>query len=133
MSVSVSRTGDSELMNPPVIGAASASSRPSDGDTHHFSAAPDLGHHPWRGDFRRISLRSGEPRDRGSPPNGRLRRRRLRGRLGDTLGTRLPAQLSDVGTMFRLARGLSPSSYQRKWLAKDVVAGVVVSTLLVPQ
>ena len=33
-------------MNPPVIGAASASSRPPDGDTHHFSAAPDLGHHP---------------------------------------------------------------------------------------
>src|SRR5262249_27860730 len=46
MSVSVSRTGDSELMNPPVIGAASASSRPPDDDTHHFSAAPDLGHHP---------------------------------------------------------------------------------------
>src|SRR6478609_2164746 len=35
--------------------------------------------------------------------------------------------------MFRLARGLSPSSYQRKWLAKDVVAGIVLSTLLVPQ
>src|SRR5207248_4598895 len=35
--------------------------------------------------------------------------------------------------MFRLARGLSPSSYRREWLAKDVVAGVVLSTLLVPQ
>ena len=35
--------------------------------------------------------------------------------------------------MFRLARGLSPSSYQRGWLARDVVAGIVLSTLLVPQ
>ena len=35
--------------------------------------------------------------------------------------------------MFKLARGLSPSSYQRKWLAKDVVAGIVLTTLLVPQ
>src|SRR6201992_60047 len=35
--------------------------------------------------------------------------------------------------MFRLARGLSPSSYQRKWLARDVVAGIVLTTLLVPQ
>src|SRR5689334_8883128 len=35
--------------------------------------------------------------------------------------------------MFRLARGLSPSSYRREWLAKDVVAGIVLSTLLVPQ
>src|SRR6201994_764407 len=35
--------------------------------------------------------------------------------------------------MFRLARGLSPSSYRRQWLAGDVVAGVVLSTLLVPQ
>ena len=35
--------------------------------------------------------------------------------------------------MFRLARGLSLSSYRREWLAKDVVAGVVLSTLLVPQ
>ena len=31
--------------------------------------------------------------------------------------------------MFRLARGLSPSSYRREWLAKDVVAGIVLSTL----
>jgi hypothetical protein len=30
-----------------------------------------------------------------------------------------------------LARGLS-LSYRREWLAKDVVAGVVLSTLLVP-
>jgi high affinity sulfate transporter 1 len=35
--------------------------------------------------------------------------------------------------MFRLARGLSPSSYRREWLARDVIAGVVLSTLLVPQ
>src|SRR6476660_125299 len=35
--------------------------------------------------------------------------------------------------MFRLARGLSPSSYRREWLAKDIVAGIVLSTLLVPQ
>src|SRR6201994_1022291 len=35
--------------------------------------------------------------------------------------------------MFRLARGLSPSSYRREWLAKGVVAGVVLSTVLVPQ
>jgi len=35
--------------------------------------------------------------------------------------------------MFRLARGLSPSSYQRKWLGRDLVAGIVLSTLLVPQ
>jgi high affinity sulfate transporter 1 len=35
--------------------------------------------------------------------------------------------------MTGLARGLSLSSYQRGWLAKDVVAGIVLSTLLVPQ
>ena len=35
--------------------------------------------------------------------------------------------------MFRLARGLSLSSYRREWLSKDVVAGVVLTTLLVPQ
>ena len=35
--------------------------------------------------------------------------------------------------MFGLARGLSPSSYRREWLARDVVAGIVLSTLLVPQ
>src|SRR6201986_145693 len=33
--------------------------------------------------------------------------------------------------MFRLARGLLP--YRREWLGRDVVAGVVLSTLLVPQ
>ena len=35
--------------------------------------------------------------------------------------------------MFRLARGLSLPSYRREWLARDVVAGIVLSTLLVPQ
>jgi high affinity sulfate transporter 1 len=35
--------------------------------------------------------------------------------------------------MFRLAGGLSLSSYRREWLAKDIVAGVVLTTLLVPQ
>jgi high affinity sulfate transporter 1 len=35
--------------------------------------------------------------------------------------------------MFRLAGGLNLSSYRREWLAKDVVAGIVLSTLLVPQ
>src|SRR5579871_3278260 len=35
--------------------------------------------------------------------------------------------------MFTLAGGLSLSSYRREWLAKDIVAGVVLTTLLVPQ
>src|SRR5271155_1915560 len=35
--------------------------------------------------------------------------------------------------MFRLARGLTPSSYRREWLIRDIVAGIVLSTLLVPQ
>ena len=35
--------------------------------------------------------------------------------------------------MFRLARGLSPSSYRRAWLPRDLIAGIVLSTLLVPQ
>jgi high affinity sulfate transporter 1 len=35
--------------------------------------------------------------------------------------------------MFGLARGMSLSSYRREWLVKDVVAGVVLTTLLVPQ
>jgi high affinity sulfate transporter 1 len=35
--------------------------------------------------------------------------------------------------MFRLAGGLSLSSYRREWLVKDVVAGVVLTPLLVPQ
>jgi high affinity sulfate transporter 1 len=35
--------------------------------------------------------------------------------------------------MFRLARGLSLPSYRREWLARDFVAGIVLSTLLVPQ
>src|SRR6516164_8357195 len=33
--------------------------------------------------------------------------------------------------MFGLARGLLP--YRREWLVKDIVAGIVLSTLLVPQ
>jgi MFS superfamily sulfate permease-like transporter len=32
-----------------------------------------------------------------------------------------------------VARGLSPASYRREWLIKDIVAGIVLSTLLVPQ
>ncbi len=35
--------------------------------------------------------------------------------------------------MFRLVRGLSLPSYRREWLTRDVVAGIVLSTLLVPQ
>src|SRR5579871_1605172 len=35
--------------------------------------------------------------------------------------------------MFTLAGGLSLSSYRREWLVRDIVAGVVLSTLLVPQ
>src|ERR1700752_403975 len=35
--------------------------------------------------------------------------------------------------MFRLARGLRPSSWRREWLGRDVVAGIVLSTLLVPR
>jgi high affinity sulfate transporter 1 len=35
--------------------------------------------------------------------------------------------------MFGLAGGLSLSSYRREWLAKDIVAGVVLTTLQVPQ
>src|SRR6516165_4251776 len=35
--------------------------------------------------------------------------------------------------MFRVARGLNPSGYRREWLVKDIVAGIVLSTLLVPQ
>jgi MFS superfamily sulfate permease-like transporter len=35
--------------------------------------------------------------------------------------------------MFRLAGGLSLPSYRREWLARDIVAGIVLSTLLVPQ
>src|SRR6201997_2743978 len=35
--------------------------------------------------------------------------------------------------MFTLGRGLSLSSYRREWLAKDIVAGVGLTTLLVPQ
>jgi high affinity sulfate transporter 1 len=35
--------------------------------------------------------------------------------------------------MFKLARGLSLKSFRREWLARDLVAGVVLTTLLVPQ
>src|SRR5436189_627093 len=35
--------------------------------------------------------------------------------------------------MFKLARGLSLSPFHRECLAKDIVAGVVLTTLLVPQ
>ena len=35
--------------------------------------------------------------------------------------------------MVKLARGLSLSPFHREWLAKDIVAGVVLTTLLVPQ
>jgi high affinity sulfate transporter 1 len=35
--------------------------------------------------------------------------------------------------MFGLAAGLSLPSYRREWLTKDIVAGVVLTTLLVPQ
>src|SRR5215510_13897228 len=35
--------------------------------------------------------------------------------------------------MVNLARGLSLSPFHREWLAKDIVAGVVLTTLLVPQ
>jgi high affinity sulfate transporter 1 len=35
--------------------------------------------------------------------------------------------------MIKLAGGLSLSSFRREWLGKDIVAGVVLTTLLVPQ
>jgi high affinity sulfate transporter 1 len=35
--------------------------------------------------------------------------------------------------MFKVARGLSLSPFHREWLAKDIVAGIVLTTLLVPQ
>jgi hypothetical protein len=43
------------------------------------------------------------------------------------------AMLTVVMPMFRLARGLSLSPFRREWLVKDVVAGIVLTTLLVPQ
>jgi high affinity sulfate transporter 1 len=36
-------------------------------------------------------------------------------------------------SMFTLGRGLGLSSFRREWLVKDVVAGIVLTTLLVPQ
>jgi len=39
-----------------------------------------------------------------------------------------------VSTLFRAVPGLQAiASYKRQWLAKDIVAGVVLTTLLVPQ
>src|SRR5437899_752519 len=35
--------------------------------------------------------------------------------------------------MFRLGRGLGLAPFRREWLVKDVVAGIVLTTLLVPQ
>src|SRR5215510_6095260 len=35
--------------------------------------------------------------------------------------------------MFTLGRGLGLSSFRREWLIKDIVAGTVLTTLLVPQ
>jgi high affinity sulfate transporter 1 len=43
------------------------------------------------------------------------------------------ATLAVVVPMFRLGRGLGLSSFRREWLVKDVVAGIVLTTLLVPQ
>jgi high affinity sulfate transporter 1 len=43
------------------------------------------------------------------------------------------ATLTVVVPMFRLGRGLRLSSFRREWLVKDVVAGIVLTTLLVPQ
>src|ERR1041385_5063022 len=36
-------------------------------------------------------------------------------------------------SMFTLGRGLALSSFRREWRGKDVVAGTVLTTLLVPQ
>jgi high affinity sulfate transporter 1 len=46
--------------------------------------------------------------------------------------TRPPGTLAMV-SMFKVARGLSLSSFRREWLTKDIVAGIVLTTLLVPQ
>jgi MFS superfamily sulfate permease-like transporter len=46
--------------------------------------------------------------------------------------TRAPVS-GTLAAMMKLAGGLSLKSYHREWLAKDVVAGVVLTTLLVPQ
>jgi MFS superfamily sulfate permease-like transporter len=35
--------------------------------------------------------------------------------------------------MLKLARGLSLSRFHREWLTRDIVAGIVLTTLLVPQ
>src|SRR5712691_1499648 len=50
-----------------------------------------------------------------------MKRARLAGTLG---GTHESAQLPRCGAEYRLARGLSPSSYRHEWLARDVVVGL---------
>jgi MFS superfamily sulfate permease-like transporter len=48
----------------------------------------------------------------------------------------LQARVSTAGvvSMFRWMPGVQAvASYRRQWLAKDIVAGVVLTTLLVPQ
>jgi high affinity sulfate transporter 1 len=48
--------------------------------------------------------------------------------------TALEAPAKDRHLVFRLVPGLrAVSSYRREWLARDVVAGIVLTTLLVPQ
>jgi hypothetical protein len=48
--------------------------------------------------------------------------------------TALQAPATDRHLVFRLVPGLQAvRSYRREWLAKDVVAGIVLTTLLVPQ
>jgi MFS superfamily sulfate permease-like transporter len=48
--------------------------------------------------------------------------------------TALNAPAKDRHLVFRLVPGLrAVSSYRREWLARDVVAGIVLTTLLVPQ
>ena len=48
--------------------------------------------------------------------------------------TALQAPATDRHLVFRLVPGLQAvRSYRRQWLAKDVVAGIVLTTLLVPQ
>jgi high affinity sulfate transporter 1 len=54
------------------------------------------------------------------------------------LGREITVAVSDHGrsgvSMFRWVPGLQViSSYRREWLAKDIIAGVVLTTLLVPQ
>jgi len=65
-----------------------------------------------------------------TPPHGHLQRRFMVTRQ------RVMTWAPTAGTlteMVKLARGLSLSPFHREWLAKDIVAGVVLTTLLVPQ